>query len=101
MSYETILFGVEGGVARLTLNRPDKLNSFNVRMHEEVRHALDTVRGGPARVLDFLVHAHVEAVEFVRPIEGEARDAAFDAEQDGFIRHGRAPRASELDHFSS
>jgi 2-(1,2-epoxy-1,2-dihydrophenyl)acetyl-CoA isomerase len=51
MSYETILFGVEGGVARLTLNRPDKLNSFNVRMHEEVRHALDALRGGPARVL--------------------------------------------------
>src|SRR5277367_399728 len=51
MSYEAILFDVEGGVARLTLNRPDKLNSFNVRMHEEVRHALDAVRGGSARVL--------------------------------------------------
>jgi 2-(1,2-epoxy-1,2-dihydrophenyl)acetyl-CoA isomerase len=51
MTYETILFDLEGGVARLTLNRPDKLNSFNVRMHEEVRHALDAVRGGSARVL--------------------------------------------------
>src|SRR3984957_15131300 len=51
MSYETILFDLEGGVARLTLNRPDKLNSFNVRMHEEVRDALDAVRGGSARVL--------------------------------------------------
>src|ERR1700691_2907689 len=51
MSYETILFDVEGGVARLTLNRPDKLNSFNVRMHEEVRHALDAVPGSSARVL--------------------------------------------------
>ena len=35
-SYETILMSLEGGIARLTLNRPDKLNSFNVRMHEEV-----------------------------------------------------------------
>src|SRR5580658_2661804 len=51
MTYETILFDLEGGVAHLTLNRPDKLNSFNVRMHEEVRHALDAVRGGSARVL--------------------------------------------------
>ena len=51
MSYETILFDVEGGVARLTLNRPDKLNSLNVHMHEEVRHALDGVPGSSARVL--------------------------------------------------
>ncbi len=33
MSYETILFSVDRGVARLTLNRPDKLNSFNTQMH--------------------------------------------------------------------
>jgi 2-(1,2-epoxy-1,2-dihydrophenyl)acetyl-CoA isomerase len=50
MSYETILLNVEAGIARLTLNRPDKLNSFNVRMHEEVRHALEAVRAS-ARVL--------------------------------------------------
>jgi 2-(1,2-epoxy-1,2-dihydrophenyl)acetyl-CoA isomerase len=50
MSYETILLSVEAGIARVTLNRPDKLNSFNVRMHEEVRHALDALRSS-ARVL--------------------------------------------------
>jgi len=49
MAHETILFGVEHGVARLTLNRPDKLNSFNVKMHEEVREALSSL--GEARVL--------------------------------------------------
>src|SRR6202046_2632589 len=49
--YETILFSVEKGIARLTLNRPDKLNSFNVRMHEEVRRALQSVRAEGARVL--------------------------------------------------
>lgn len=52
MSYETILFSVEHGVARLTLNRPEKLNSFNVQMHEEVRDALDGLPpSGDARVL--------------------------------------------------
>jgi 2-(1,2-epoxy-1,2-dihydrophenyl)acetyl-CoA isomerase len=51
MPYETILFGIDHGVARLTLNRPDKLNSFNTRMHAEVRQALDEVRRGAARVL--------------------------------------------------
>ena len=40
MSYENILFSIEGGIARLTLNRPDRLNSFNDAMHGEVRDAL-------------------------------------------------------------
>ena len=44
MTYETILFSIEGGIARITLNRPDRLNSFNDQMHSEVRAALDAVR---------------------------------------------------------
>jgi 2-(1,2-epoxy-1,2-dihydrophenyl)acetyl-CoA isomerase len=51
MSYDTILFSVDGGIARLTLNRPDKLNSFNMQMHGEVRHALGRLSGSEARVL--------------------------------------------------
>jgi 2-(1,2-epoxy-1,2-dihydrophenyl)acetyl-CoA isomerase len=49
MSYRTILFSNEAGVARLTLNRPDRLNSFTVEMHEEVADALARLEG--ARVL--------------------------------------------------
>src|SRR6202043_175535 len=51
MSYDTILFSVDGGIARLTLNRPDKLNSFNTQMHGEVKHALERLPGAGARVL--------------------------------------------------
>jgi 2-(1,2-epoxy-1,2-dihydrophenyl)acetyl-CoA isomerase len=51
MSYGTILFSVDGGIARLTLNRPDKLNSFNTQMHAEVRDALGQLPGSGARVL--------------------------------------------------
>jgi len=40
--YETILFRLSGGIARITLNRPDKLNSFTGAMHQEVRDALRT-----------------------------------------------------------
>jgi len=40
MAYETIDFKADGPVARITLNRPDRLNSFTVRMHEELRDAL-------------------------------------------------------------
>jgi len=43
MNYENILFDITDGVATLTLNRPDKLNSFTQAMHEEVRHAMHKV----------------------------------------------------------
>jgi 2-(1,2-epoxy-1,2-dihydrophenyl)acetyl-CoA isomerase len=44
MSYEYILFESEGGIARLTLNRPDRLNSFNDAMHAEVRDVMARVK---------------------------------------------------------
>ena len=43
MAFETILFSIKDGAARLTLNRPDRLNSFTVEMHGEVRAALDEI----------------------------------------------------------
>jgi 2-(1,2-epoxy-1,2-dihydrophenyl)acetyl-CoA isomerase len=49
MPYQTILFSLDAGIARLTLNRPDRLNSFTVQMHEEVADALAKLEG--ARVL--------------------------------------------------
>jgi 2-(1,2-epoxy-1,2-dihydrophenyl)acetyl-CoA isomerase len=52
MTYETILFEMRKGVARLTFNRPDRLNAFTLKMHEEVRGALEEVAAAPdARVL--------------------------------------------------
>ncbi|MTJ83633.1 MAG: 2-(1,2-epoxy-1,2-dihydrophenyl)acetyl-CoA isomerase [Telmatospirillum sp.] len=51
--FTTIRFGVADGVATLTLNRPDRLNSFNAVMHTEVREALERVASpaGGARCL--------------------------------------------------
>ncbi len=40
MDYETIEFKLHESVARITLNRPDRLNSFTAQMHEELRDAL-------------------------------------------------------------
>ncbi len=52
MTYESILFSIDGGIARLTLNRPDRLNSFTDAMHAEVRDALARVKAdSTARVL--------------------------------------------------
>src|SRR3982751_3137179 len=49
MAYETLDFKTGGPIARITLNRPDRLNSFTVQMHEELRDALGSL--GNARVL--------------------------------------------------
>jgi len=48
MSHETIEFSA-GPVARITLNRPDRLNSFTAQMHKELRDALANL--GDARVV--------------------------------------------------
>ena len=41
MSGETVLIAKSGGVTRLTLNRPDKLNAFTTAMHAELRAGLE------------------------------------------------------------
>ncbi len=49
MTYETIQFSLADGVARITLNRPDRLNSFTRAMHAELAQALDAAAS--ARVI--------------------------------------------------
>jgi 2-(1,2-epoxy-1,2-dihydrophenyl)acetyl-CoA isomerase len=44
MSERSILYAVAGGVARVTLNRPDRLNSFNDAMHAQLRDTLATAK---------------------------------------------------------
>lgn len=44
MDYSHILFHISDGIAHLTLNRPEKLNSFNVAMHLEIQDALTVLR---------------------------------------------------------
>lgn len=51
MDYETIQLEIANGAARLTLNRPDRLNSFTVQMHDEVSRGLEAVAKSDARVL--------------------------------------------------
>src|SRR3954471_10729094 len=49
MAYETIDFKADGPIARITLNRPDRLNSFTAHMHDELREALANL--GDVRVV--------------------------------------------------
>src|SRR3954470_12956258 len=48
MADQTIILEQSNGVARITLNRPDRLNSFTAAMHAELRDALASL--GEARV---------------------------------------------------
>ena len=44
MAYETLLYDVAGGLARITINRPDKLNALNGTVIRELGDAAE--RGG-------------------------------------------------------
>ena len=49
MTYATITFALTDHIARITLNRPDRLNSFTREMHTELAQALDAA--ADARVI--------------------------------------------------
>ena len=51
MAYETIDFKADGPIARITLNRPDRLNSFTLHMHAELRDALASLADARVVVL--------------------------------------------------
>ncbi|MCC7464119.1 MAG: 2-(1,2-epoxy-1,2-dihydrophenyl)acetyl-CoA isomerase [Gammaproteobacteria bacterium] len=51
MGYQYIEFSIAAGVARLTFNRPERLNSFTTAMHAEIRAALARLQPEGARVL--------------------------------------------------
>jgi len=51
MSYNTIKFDVREGVAKITLNRPDKLNAFSDEMHAELRAVMPTLESDAVRAV--------------------------------------------------
>jgi 2-(1,2-epoxy-1,2-dihydrophenyl)acetyl-CoA isomerase len=77
MSYNFILADIAQGVMRITLNRPDVLNSFNLDMSRELHEALDVARAekGVRAVLltgagrGFCAGQDLSAV----PLEGEGK----------------------------
>ena len=51
MNFQTILYTSTDSVARITLNRPERMNSFTQVMHEELRAAIARVAADGSRVL--------------------------------------------------
>ncbi|MEX1195425.1 MAG: crotonase/enoyl-CoA hydratase family protein [Dehalococcoidia bacterium] len=68
MSYETILYEPSERIARITLNRPEKLNAISWQMQEELRDALTAADRDPA--------VHVVTIQGA----GRAFSAGYDIE---------------------
>ena len=47
MAYEDILYEVDGGVAVIKLNRPDRLNAWRGEMERELRSAMRNAGADP------------------------------------------------------
>src|SRR5213592_2335951 len=82
MNYETLLFDIDAGVARVTINRPDKLNALNDQVMAELGDAAariatdDVIRGailtgaGPKA---FVAGADIGDLAKQGPFDGKAR----------------------------
>ena len=79
MSYENIIFKIEGDVAVIRFNRPEALNAINPAVVEEVNDALDKVEADPTvRVLvltgegekAFVAGADIAYMVKLSPLEG-------------------------------
>lgn len=82
MPYSTLLFDVADGIARITINRPDKLNALNAAVIGELGQAVtqietdDAIRGvlltgaGPKA---FVAGADISELASQGPVDGKAR----------------------------
>ncbi|MGH7414072.1 MAG: enoyl-CoA hydratase/isomerase family protein [Candidatus Rokuibacteriota bacterium] len=47
MDFQTITYGAGGGIARITLNRPDRLNAISPELLQDLDRACEAVEGDP------------------------------------------------------
>lgn len=93
MKFDTLLFEKRGGVARVTLNRPDKLNAFNLGLIEDLRAAAGAIAADP----------EVRAV--VLTGSGRAFSSGADLTRDDLLQNagltpGQSIGRSLADHFN-
>src|SRR5213592_3643522 len=82
MSYKTLLLEITGGVALITINRPDKLNALNDQVVDELAHAAERIASEDAiqgAVLTgsgtkaFVAGADIADLSKQGPFDGKAR----------------------------
>ena len=52
MRYTTLKYAVAGRIARITLNRPARLNAIDDKMPREIRRAVEAANADDARARD-------------------------------------------------
>lgn len=82
MTYSTLLFDLAGGIARVTINRPDKLNALNATVIRELGEAAGRIATDPAirgaivtgaGPKAFVAGADIAELAGQTPLEGKAR----------------------------
>ena len=107
----TVLEALDGGVLRLTLNRPDKLNSFTPEMHLALRAGLSRACEGvhPAGLvytlgakasvgygrMAFQMRGHQLAVR--QPVYQESAQLTAFSEVDAYVQHLRTEREAIIE----
>lgn len=85
MGYENIRLAVEGGIARVTVDRPKVLNALNQRTLEELAHAFDAVRDDASARALLITGAGDKAFIAGADINELAKMAAMEAKSKAFF----------------
>ena len=85
----TVLYEARGEIARITLNRPDRLNTFNGAMFAELNAAIDRFRDDPALKVAILAGAGERAFSAGVDLKAMQEDLA----------EGRTNKVPHMIHF--
>src|SRR5262245_53709687 len=98
MPFSTLLFDVADGVARVTVNRPDKLNALNATVIDELGEAIARIEAEPgvqgailtgAGAKAFVAGADIAELAGQGPLDGQARASRGQAVFRRFERCGK------------
>src|SRR5256886_12810093 len=92
MRYDTLLFEIRDAIARITINRPDKLNALNDQVVDELADAAERVASEPAIRGAILTGAGQKAFVAGADIADLAKQGPFDGKARALRGQAMLPR---------